>query len=611
MLKFLFRFIFLIVYFNGIALQVPAQDNYEVRKVTFKGNRTLDKDFLLERLAMKEVSWIEKVVLNNEPYLYNEELINLDLERLKKIYQSEGFLEANIALQPLKINDKKKTAKLTIEVKEGQPVLVDSISFELTGEAGNAKMDSLTKKVLRKVKLGPGNRFRDDGLMNDILIIENAFKNLGYAYASTTYDLYLRPEEYLTGIHYIIEPDQLSYIGPTSIEGNKHVKEKFIRKQLKYKEGDLYDRSSLEETRKNLYNLQMFRIVSVLPQMEEDSTRNPIPVRLYVEEAPRLNARVGAGYGTEDKFRTFLDLTYLGFLGGARRLNLQLKHSAILPYSASLRWIQPRFLGDLSTIELNPYLNRTKEPGYDTRTYGLKVPIGYTFNPRWSGSLTYYFEDVEQTIEPNDPEFIEQQDDKFPYNKSGIILGTIYNDSKPQFSATSGTNVSLAFKVNGVFFGGDFSYTKLWGTYRTYYQLGDFTLAFKVMAGGISSADSSNFIPVEDRFYSGGSTSVRGWNRAQLGPKRESGTPLGGSSALESSFEVRFPLFWRLSAVAFIDVGNTWQEEYTYRLDELAYAVGPGLRIETPIGPVRFDVGFPVWNDKKKPQFFISVGQAF
>jgi outer membrane protein insertion porin family len=80
---------------------------------------------------------------------------------------------------------------------------------------------------------------------------------------------------------------------------------------------------------------------------------------------------------------------------------------------------------------------------------------------------------------------------------------------------------------------------------------------------------------------------------------------------LETSLEVRFPLFWRLSAVAFVDVGNTWLQEYSYHLNELAYAVGPGLRIKTPIGPVRFDVGFPVWNKKKRPQFFISVGQAF
>jgi len=609
--KYIIRFIFISALFCIFPVWLSAQNNFEVRKISFKGNKTLDKDFLLERMAMKEVSWLQKKLTKKEPFLYNDELINLDLERLKRVYQSEGFLEAEIKLEPLEINKKKKTVKLSIAIIEGEPVLVDSISFELMEEANNVKMDSLTKRILREVKLGIGDRFSDDGLMNDISILENAFKNMGYAYASSSYDLDLRHDQRLTGIRYLISPGQLSYIGSTSIEGNKHVKETFIQKQLKYKEGDLYNRSLLEQTRKNLYRLQLFRVVSVLPQMGEDSSRNPIPVRLYVKEAPRLNARVGAGYGTEDKFRTFLDLTYLGFLGNARRLKLEIKHSAILPYSVSLRWIQPRFFSDHSTIELNPYLNRTKEPGYDTRTYGLKVPIGYEFNPRWSSSITYYYEAVEQTVEPNDPDFVEQTSDKFPYNKSGIILGTFYNDSKPQFSATQGSNISLSFKLNGYIFGGDFSYTRLWATYRTYRQIGDFTLAFKLMAGGISSADTSKFIPVEDRFYSGGSTSVRGWNRAELGPKRESGTPLGGSSTLETSFEVRFPLFWRLSAVAFIDVGNTWQQEYTYHLNELAYAVGPGLRIETPIGPVRFDVGFPIWNEKKSPQFFISVGQAF
>jgi outer membrane protein insertion porin family len=131
------------------------------------------------------------------------------------------------------------------------------------------------------------------------------------------------------------------------------------------------------------------------------------------------------------------------------------------------------------------------------------------------------------------------------------------------------------------------------------------------MAGGIHSGDSTGFIPVEDRFYSGGSNSVRGWNRSELGPKRESSTPLGGKSIIEANLELRQHLFWRLSGVAFIDAGNVQRNSFEYKLNELAYAVGGGLRVETPIGPIRFDVGFPVWNEKRSPQFFISVGQAF
>ncbi|MFW6289992.1 MAG: BamA/TamA family outer membrane protein, partial [Mariniphaga sp.] len=70
-------------------------------------------------------------------------------------------------------------------------------------------------------------------------------------------------------------------------------------------------------------------------------------------------------------------------------------------------------------------------------------------------------------------------------------------------------------------------------------------------------------------------------------------------------------LFCRISLVAFLDAGNIWEKSYYYEFNNLAYAVGTGIRVDTPIGPVRFDVGFPVWNQKTSPEFFISVGQAF
>ncbi|MFA7136154.1 MAG: BamA/TamA family outer membrane protein, partial [Bacteroidales bacterium] len=174
-----------------------------------------------------------------------------------------------------------------------------------------------------------------------------------------------------------------------------------------------------------------------------------------------------------------------------------------------------------------------------------------------------------------------------------------------------GSYLSVGLKLNGYLFGGKFNYSRLWSEFRRYQEVGNIVLAFRALVGGIHSKDSSNFIPVEDRFYSGGSNSVRGWNRSQLGPKRESGTPLGGNSVLEANIEARVPLFWRINGVAFIDAGNVWSHSFKYNLRELAYAIGAGIRIETPIGPIRFDVGFPIRNEKKKPQFFISVGQAF
>ncbi|WP_321287115.1 BamA/TamA family outer membrane protein [uncultured Sunxiuqinia sp.] len=590
---------------------LSAQENFEVRNISFHGNKTLDEDFLLERMALKEVSYIEKLITNEVPFLYNQRLVDLDIERLKRIYQSEGFLHVKASMSPLQINEKKKTVKLRIAITEGEPITVDSVAIKPTDALNGINLDSLQNKAFRDMLLTKGTRFRDAALIEDVQVVENAFRNLGYAYVEVNYDLNINLDELKTPIVYEVEPGPICQFGETSIEGNKHVSTTFIRKQQMFSKGELYNKSMLSETRENLYRLQLFRIVSVLPQKDKKTLKDPIPIQLYVEEAPRLDTRFGVGYGTEDKFRTFLDLNYRGFLGGARRINLYLKHSALMPYHASLKWIQPQFLSKKSSISLNPFITRSSEPGYETRTYGINVPINYRFNSWLNSTMTYYLEDVEQRVEQGDSELPGAEDSKFPYDKSGVLLSTVFDNSNPKFSPVEGFNLSVGFKVNGHLFGSNFNYTRLWGDIRHYQEIGDWVLATRIMAGGISSADTSGFIPVEDRFYSGGSNSVRGWSRSNLGPKRDSGTPLGGKSILEANLELRYPLFWRVSGVAFIEGGNIWSDSYRYQLNDLAYAAGGGLRIDTPIGPIRLDLGVPVWNEKKSPQFFISVGQAF
>ena len=588
-----------------------AQENYEIRKVSFKGNKSLEKSFLLERMAIKEVSGLQKLVTSDEPALYNDELIDLDLERLQKIYQREGYIDVKVSVEPPIVNDKKQTVKLRFIVDEGEPVLVDSIHFELVQGMQQFNIDSLKEENIKKLQLKNEKRFRDEALEEDVIYIQNIFRNLGHAYVDVQYELTLNPEKKTTGITYKIKPGPVCNFGETEITGNNHVSETFIRKQFDHTEGEVYNKSLLTETRQALYHLQLFRVVSVLPQKNEKTLKNPIPVKLYVEEAPRVNTEFGAGYGTEDKFRAFVDFKYLGFLGTARRINIYAKHSALVPYHLSVKWTQPQIFDKKGSVSLNPFISSNSEPGYNTRTYGINVPVSYNFNSRLSSTLTYYLENVEQEIEVGDPDFKDIEDEKFPYNKSGTLLSTVFSTARPKFSPERGVNLSLGVKLNGYFFGGDFSYTRLWADLRTYQKIGNWVLALRVMGGGIQSSDESNFIPVEDRFYSGGSNSVRGWNRSQLGPKRESGSPMGGKSILETNIELRYPLFWRISGVAFFEAGNVWTDSYQYKLNDLGYATGAGIRIETPIGPVRFDVGVPVWNQKRSPQFFISVGQAF
>ena len=104
---------------------------------------------------------------------------------------------------------------------------------------------------------------------------------------------------------------------------------------------------------------------------------------------------------------------------------------------------------------------------------------------------------------------------------------------------------------------------------------------------------------------------MRGWARAELGPQADDGTPIGGYSLLEGSVALRFPIIGIVSGAMFSDFGNVWMESYSFKFDDLRYAAGLGIRVSTPIGPIRLDVARPVFDDETTGQIHISVGEAF
>ncbi len=555
-----------------------------------------------------------RIFQKREVSLYSKEFMETDLEQLTRYYQSEGFLHAEVQLDSLKIKNKKKKQKVDvyIHIKENNYVSIDSISITINGSLAGINADSLTKEIIKTLNLAVKKRFNDNALFNDVTIINDYFMNLGYVYVQTDYKLSLKSSSDKVGISYTVNPGKICQFGETSITGNKHTKEKFIRKQLAYLPAQTYSRDKLDKTRKRLYNLQLFRIVSITSQTDKTSQENPIPIQIKIEEMPRWMTNFGIGYGTEDKFRAFADITYRGLFKGTSRLNLYLKHSALTPYYVSLTWTEPQFFAQKLSVSLNPYIQRQNEPGYNIQSYGVKLPISYAITDEIQTSLTYYLERVTQfLVDTTNTDVPNPEDYTFPYNKSGISAFFTFNNGTPISSPEKGWSFSLGAKVNGYIFGTDFNYVKAWTDIRRYQPIGKFVLSLRAMIGGIYSSDSSGFVPVEDRFYSGGSTSNRGWSRAELGPKRGNGTPLGGKSIIEMNVELRRHIFWRIDLAVFVDIGNVWLQPFHYRFNELAYTVGGGIRINTPIGPIRLDVGVPIANENKTVHFFLSIGQAF
>jgi outer membrane protein assembly factor BamA len=331
----------------------------------------------------------------------------------------------------------------------------------------------------------------------------------------------------------------------------------------------------------------------------------------------------------------------VNFLGGAKTATTDVKWSS-LERGARLGLTEPYFLragGSLQFIASNWW---TAEPTYNLRSYGGRVTVSNLFG---SGSQsvvdrftrnelrTSYVREFEDYSISNEaladlslrPSLIalglDPRTGTFQGTLSAIEVGFERNTSGRPLDPRTGYVTSVHLERAGGVLGGSFRYTELVLEGRKYFEFGQRAVwGNRIRVGTLGSADISR-IPFFKRYFLGGSTSLRGWGRYEVSPLSGSGLPIGGRSMLEASSEVRIRLTRKLSAVGFIDAGNVWTDDWQFQLDGLRYAIGPGLRYDTPIGPVRVDFGKqlnPIPGllingvpEERTWRVHFSIGQAF
>jgi outer membrane translocation and assembly module TamA len=276
----------------------------------------------------------------------------------------------------------------------------------------------------------------------------------------------------------------------------------------------------------------------------------------------------------------------------------------------------------------------TFTPAYNSEILGAKLSLVHRETPRTSWTVSFATEQSSSSISDEALSDPTLRDDLIALGldpttgtqegvSNGINLDFLHSTADNLLNARRGYQLAIHAESAGRFLPGSYNYYALSWDARHYLPLGEsLVVANRVQVGNIDHAgDDPANVPFSKKFFLGGAASVRGWGRYEISPLSGSGLPIGGNSMFAFSSELRAVIRGNLGGVLFLDGGNVWTEGWSVKLDDLRYAVGPGIRYLTPVGPVRFDIG---WQLNPIPGLLIdgaeqtrawrmhfSIGQAF
>jgi outer membrane protein insertion porin family/translocation and assembly module TamA len=603
----------------------------KVTDLSFNGNKAVSTSDLKNVLATGESGWLP---WSTKRYFDREEF-DQDLKRIQAFYADRGYPRVRVQGVDVQFNDARDEVRVRIDIEEGTPQLVANVAlvgFDELPEEERAKLqEQLPIKAGRLLDRQLVTASRD--------LAARTLRERGYAYASVRVtERDSEPER----VNLVLSADSgpQTAFGPVTVVGNASVDENVIRRQLTFKEGDSYRAGRVTESQRRLYGLELFQFAHVEPRLGEDQPVQ-VPVTVTVAEGKHRRLRMGVGYGSEEKARATASWRHVNFLGGAKTATTDVKWSS-LERGVRIGLTEPYFLRAGGSLQFTVSNWWTAEPTYDLRSYGGRVTFSNLFG---SGSQsvadrftrnelrTSYIREFEDYSISNEaladlslrPRLIalglDPRTGTFQGTLSAIELGFERNTSGRPLDPRTGYVASVHLERAGGALGGDFRYTEVVLEGRKYFEFGQRAVwANRIRLGTLGSADISR-IPFFKRYFLGGSTSLRGWGRYEVSPLSGSGLPIGGRSMLEASSEVRIRLTRKLSAVAFIDTGNVWTDDWQFQLDGLRYAIGPGLRYDTPVGPVRVDFGKqlnPIPGlliegvpEERTWRVHFSIGQAF
>lgn len=556
-------------------------------------------------------------------------------------------------------------------VREGQPSHYRKIDIQGIDKLGRPLQRRIRELLGDRAAAGIaiGDEFNYATWEETLGALRTMLQERSYAHARVTGALDVYPEDHAVDARVDVETGPACRFGEIRLDGLVKVPEAVVREQLTFDSGESFSASALAETRGKLYALRVFGVVDILPDLSEPSS-SIVPVRIRFTEAKPREVRAGPVFQFEPGKASIAVRGLWQDNNVANRLwrmeqEASVGAGVIVPSALKSwepAWSDVKPIVDVRGVVELPHLFGARlallnsgrvevglEPGYRsfspsfspslvyTGFERLRPSIGYTILYRDYFDLTIDLEDIEDAstgVDITDPYLLSMLEQKLTWDARNDPAAT-----------TRGWYGSLAVAEAGGLLGGNYSFIRALGELRAYRGVVDLfgwdpDLVFAGRIGGgvilpYGPGEEAS-VPLAERLYLGGTSTVRGWGADRLGPwvctPTEEGAetpdeetclttfglqvPVGGELQLFGNLEVRKGLPLDLVGAVFVDVGRTWDRPARFNFGELRWSVGGGLRYPTPVGPIRLDVGVRLGEEayfQAQPRWtlHLGLGEAF
>jgi outer membrane protein insertion porin family len=646
-----------------VKFKITEHKPVTVRRVTFIGNDHVPDSDLRDQMQTGNGGFFSF----GSGGSYRQDIFERDVLMLSALYYDKGYLSVQIATPRVMLTPDREGIDIAIAIHEGPRYKIQQLRVYERDNEGREVEPLGGRRALREmIGAHSGDYFNRAQLIKDLQAVRTLYRDAGFANVEAEPETELHPVEEQVDIVVPIRRGPPVRVERIEVKGNTKTRDKVIRREMELQEGQLFSETLLETGKRRITALGYFDRVDV--STEQGSAPDKMIVNIEVAEKPTGTFQVGAGFSSIESFIATAQIQQANVFGNGQALALQAQVSA-LRQLVTLRFFEPYFLDSDWNANVELYDTLYVFPNFARRSAGGSLTFGYALVQPWlrlSLTATTEWDSVDTTPTNTffgaSPGFVSvfQQLPLANLFNSGRVFSLrpslTYDTRDNRLFPSSGIYLQASTELASQAFGSEFNYLRHRFTGRFYYPLGGntgqpgsgFVLKLNTEWGLITSPDAAG-VPIFQRYFLGGILDVRGFYLRSIGPRLPltstldpnapaipNGANIGGNMEAYTNLELEFPIIDKVGirGVVFLDAGNAWNLEdqfcRTTPAPQFPKVVGPcfafpdslgllrtstgfGIRWFSPLGPLRFEWGFPLspLSYENASDFEFTIGNFF